>query len=111
MPVTLSRGPWSAHVAFLCRKIFQVYERHISKFFWSSKPSLNIKKKILRQLARGRLPNGDRLVIRHDPSDDSSALCGGSEDFKHIFSTWVLPSFMLEWHSPKFGRSVEPTKL
>jgi hypothetical protein len=56
----------------------------LTKYLWDC--SIPLKIKIFTwQLARGRLPSNDQILIRLGPSDGSCALCGDIEHVDHIF--------------------------
>jgi hypothetical protein len=46
------------------------------------------------QLARGRLPSNDQILLRRGPSDGNCVLCGHPEDVDHIFFTCCLAQFL-----------------
>jgi hypothetical protein len=67
----------------------------IAELLWT--PSMPLKIKIfLRQLARGRLPSNDKILLRRGPSDGNCALCGSPEDMDHIFFNCCLAQLMKE---------------
>jgi hypothetical protein len=45
------------------------------------------------QLALDKLPSGQQILSRHEPSNGLCALCGAPEDASHIFFACSLASF------------------
>jgi hypothetical protein len=65
----------------------------LAELLWT--PSIPLKSKIFSwQLARGRLPSNDQLLLRRGPSNGNCALCGLPEDVDHIFFNCSLAQFM-----------------
>jgi hypothetical protein len=62
------------------------------KYMWEAKLPLKIKI-FSWQLALDKLPSGQQIPTRHDPSNGLCALCGTPEDASHIFFACSLASF------------------
>ena len=94
-------------VRSLYQKLLHVSDQGVPKFFWAAKWPLKIKI-FLWQLARGRLPAGDQLVLRHGPSDVFCVLCGALENTDHIFFSCSLACFLWSAWRQSFGVTWNP---
>jgi hypothetical protein len=87
----------------LCKKP----EVSLTKYLWDC--SIPLKIKIFTwQLARGRLPSNDQILIRLGPSDGRCALCGDIEHVDHIFFQCPLAQFLWSGVRDMFGVSWNP---
>ena len=89
-------------VSSLYYKLLQTSEEKVPQFLWAAK--LPHKIKIFLWLrARGRLPAGDQLKLRHVPSDGYCSLCGEWEDTNHIFFSCVFAKLLWSGFRESFG--------
>jgi hypothetical protein len=87
----------------LCKKP----EVALTKYLWDFAIPLKIKI-FTWQLARGRLPSNDQILIRLGPSDENCALYGDIENVDHIFFQCPLAQFLWSGVRDMFGVSWNP---
>ena len=74
---------------------------------WNAKVPVKVRI-FLWQLATGRLPTNDQLLIRHGPSNGQCALCQQGEDADHIFFKCALAEFVWSGLRDMFNTSWHP---